>query len=181
MKELYKKLQSFQAELDTVAENSKGFGYTYADLNSILTVIRPLLKKNHLGFYQKIDQEQEKLFLSTVLFDFETGQEIVSKIEIRENIQYKGMNEMQSVGATTTYLRRYALSAILGISTDKDTDASGETKPPVATVQKRPTLSPERFEKAMAALKKGSIKMVDIAKYDLTDEQKKILNNNDKI
>jgi len=36
------------------------------------------------------------------------------------------MNEYQSFGSGITYYRRYALSAALGLVTDKDTDASGE-------------------------------------------------------
>ena len=36
------------------------------------------------------------------------------------------MNEFQVLGSGITYLRRYALSSILGIVTDKDTDAAGE-------------------------------------------------------
>lgn len=36
------------------------------------------------------------------------------------------MNEFQVLGSAITYIRRYALSSILGIVTDKDTDASGD-------------------------------------------------------
>lgn len=36
------------------------------------------------------------------------------------------MNDFQVLGSAITYLRRYAISAILGLVTDKDTDASGE-------------------------------------------------------
>jgi len=36
------------------------------------------------------------------------------------------MNVYQSFGSGVTYYRRYALSSLLGIVTDKDTDAAGE-------------------------------------------------------
>ena len=39
------------------------------------------------------------------------------------------MNEYQSYGSGVTYYRRYALSSMLGLVTDKDTDASGSSMP----------------------------------------------------
>jgi hypothetical protein len=36
------------------------------------------------------------------------------------------MNDYQAYGSGVTYFRRYALSSMLGLVTDKDTDASGE-------------------------------------------------------
>ena len=41
------------------------------------------------------------------------------------------MNDFQTLGSGITYLRRYSLSTILGLITDKDVDACGtqETKP----------------------------------------------------
>jgi hypothetical protein len=36
------------------------------------------------------------------------------------------MNDYQAYGSGITYYRRYALSSMLGLVTDKDTDAAGE-------------------------------------------------------
>ena len=36
------------------------------------------------------------------------------------------MNDFQVLGSAITYLRRYAISSMLGLVTDKDNDASGE-------------------------------------------------------
>ena len=43
------------------------------------------------------------------------------------------MNDFQVLGSAITYIKRYALSSLLGLVTDKDTDASGEqvSKKPV--------------------------------------------------
>ena len=53
-------------------------------------------------------------------------QQIESTTPIPQDVQLKGMNDFQVLGSAITYIRRYALSSILGIVTDKDTDASGE-------------------------------------------------------
>jgi hypothetical protein len=41
----------------------------------------------------------------------------------------KGMNDYQSLGSGITYMRRYGLSAMLGLVTDEDKDACGQQEP----------------------------------------------------
>ena len=67
------------------------------------------------------------------------------------NVQLKGMNDFQVMGSAITYLRRYSLSSVLGLVTDKDTDAGGEqlSKPK----DERETLSNDRFEKAVEKIR----------------------------
>ena len=122
MKEIYKSIAEFQQECPAILKDTSGFGYKYADLPAILTVINPILKKNGLGFYQCVNMDQ----LKTVIFHVETGQEIESNTSIPQGVQLKGMNDFQVLGSAITYIRRYALSSMLGIVTDKDTDAQGE-------------------------------------------------------
>ena len=83
----------------------------------------------------------------------------------------KGMNEFQVLGSAVTYIRRYALSSMLGIVTDKDTDAAGEQKPKAVS---KPKLTDENLNKFIKALADGTAKMDKIqliAAYDLTSEQ----------
>ena len=56
----------------------------------------------------------------------ETGEKITSRTAIPQGVKLGKMNDFQVLGSAITYLRRYALSAILGLVTDKDTDAGGE-------------------------------------------------------
>jgi hypothetical protein len=77
------------------------------------------------------------------------------------------MNDYQSFGSGITYYRRYALASMLGLVTDKDTDASGEqTKQPINN---------DRFNKAIEAIKQGKAKKSDLEKFELTAEQKSII------
>jgi hypothetical protein len=122
MVQLFKNLAAFQQECPVIHKGTKGFNYTYADLSQILTVINPLLKKHNLGFTQLIMEDKIK----TILFETKNGEFIESFISIPQNVKLNKMNEFQVLGSAITYLRRYALSSILGIVTDKDTDASGE-------------------------------------------------------
>lgn len=123
MKNLYKALAGFQQDVPTIHKGTKGYGYTYADLSQILDVINPFLAKYDLGFTQLIQGNEIK----TIIFHYESGESLESSISIPQGVTLKGMNEFQVLGSAITYLRRYALSSALGIVTDKDTDASGET------------------------------------------------------
>jgi hypothetical protein len=90
-------------------------------------------------------------------------------------IQLKGMNDYQSFGSGITYYRRYCLSTILGIVTDKDTDAAGEQVKPVNT-EKKPKIEGERFLKAIEAIRNGEFTAEELqAKFDLNEVQKKSL------
>jgi hypothetical protein len=118
---IYKALAAFQQDCPVIHKGSNGHNYTYADFPTILEVINPLLKKHNLGFTQLLIEDG----LKTIIFHTLSAESIESKATIPQ-ITLRGMNEYQSFGSGITYYRRYALSAALGLVTDKDTDASGE-------------------------------------------------------
>ena len=122
MKALYKALANFQQEVPTIHKGTKGYGYSYADLPAIFEVINPLLKKNGLGFTQTVNGTQ----LCTTVFHVATGETIEGCADIPQRVTLKGMNDFQVLGSAITYMRRYQLSAMLGLVTDKDTDAGGQ-------------------------------------------------------
>jgi hypothetical protein len=166
MKNLFKALAEFQQEVPVIHKGTQGYGYSYADLPKIFEVINPLLQKHGLGFAQPIDGNE----LTTVLFHVESGETLESKTII-PLVQLKGMNDYQSFGSGITYYRRYCLSSMLGLVTDKDIDASGEQ-----TGKKLPTLDTTRFNKALESIKKGEYDKARLPKeYDLTPNQLKDL------
>ena len=171
MKHLFKALADFQQEVPVIHKGTQGYGYSYADLPKIFEVINPLLQKNGLGFTQLINGQQ----IVTVLFHFESGESIESKTDIPQNVQLKGMNDFQVLGSAITYLRRYALSSILGIVTDKDTDAGGEQVKAVNT-EKKPKIEGERFLKAIEAIRANEFTIEELqAKFELNEVQQKSL------
>ena len=169
MKHLFKALADFQQEVPVIHKATQSYGYTYADLPKILEVINPLLKKHGLGFTQLINGTQ----IATCLFHIESAESIESKIDIPQGVILKGMNEFQVLGSAITYLRRYALSSMLGLVTDKDTDASGEQ---VKQEPKKATIDNARFQKAIDAISKGEYTVEELTtKFSLTEAQTKIL------
>lgn len=122
MKELYKSLAAFQQEVPTIHKDTKGYGYSYADLPTIFEAINPLLQKHGLGFTQTVNGTQ----LCTTVFHVKSGEELTGCADIPQGVTLKGMNDFQVLGSAITYMRRYQLSAMLGLVTDKDTDANGQ-------------------------------------------------------
>ena len=152
---IYKSLAGFQQECPTIHKATKAHQYSYADLPTILEVINPLLAKYGLGFTQLLQGNS----IQTVLFHVETGETIESLTEIPTD-EASRMNIFQSAGSGISYFRRYAISSMLGIVTDVDTDAAKQPLPN------------DRFEKALEGVKAGTIKKEQITKsFKLTAEQ----------
>lgn len=122
---IFKALADFQQECPVIHKGTTGYGYTYADLPQILEVINPLLKKHGLGFTQMLEGSG----LKTILFHVKSGEYLESYCDI-PTTSLKGMNDFQAIGSGITYFRRYCLSSILGVVSDKDTDAAGEKEKP---------------------------------------------------
>ena len=140
VKTVWGALASFQQEVPTIHKGTQGYGYSYADLPAIFEVINPLLKKHSLGFTQLIEGQSIK----TILFHTESEGRIESITDIPQDVSLKGMNQYQVLGSAITYIRRYALSSMLGIVTDKDTDGSGEPQPQApAKPQPKPKTKPK--------------------------------------
>ena len=173
MKHLFKSLAEFQQEVPTIHKATQGFGYTYADLPKIFEVINPLLKKHGLGFTQLINGTE----LVTIVFHVETGETIESKTAIPQGVQLKGMNDFQVLGSAISYLRRYCISSILGIVSDKDTDAGGEQiKVEVKNESKKVAIDDKRLAKALKAITDGEYTTEELLKtFDLTPVQLKLI------
>jgi hypothetical protein len=174
MKNLFKSLAAFQQEVPTIHKGTQGFGYSYADLPAIFDKINPLLKKHGLGFTQLLNSKDGENYLATVLFHVETGESIESNTLIPQ-VELKGMNTYQSFGAGCSYFRRYCLSSILGIVTDKDTDASGEQ---VKHEPKKPNIDNKRLGKALEAIAESKYTKEELlTNFNLTESQTKLLEN----
>ena len=149
MKTIYKALANFQQEVPVIFKGTSGYGYKYADLPTIFEIINPLLKRHGLGFTQLVNKES----LQTILFHIESGEVITSDTKLSSGVSLAKMNEFQVLGSQITYLRRYAISSLLGLITDVDNDAHGEQVKPIAKVLI--PITKENIAKAIQYLKSG--------------------------
>ena len=120
-----------QAEIKNIAPNKKGYGYDYVDLAKIIDESKPFLLKNNLIIMQSVgDSEAEGISITTRL-QHVSGEFLEDTFSLPLTTM-KAVNNVQAMGASITYGRRYGLGAILGIATDEDVDGkpNGKTKTP---------------------------------------------------
>ena len=100
----------------------------YADLASVISAIRTPLAANGLSVSQHPSISDDGAVTVTTLLAHASGQWLESSITLPLDGS-KGLSTAQSMGAIVTYLRRYSLSAILGIAADEDTDGNDAKRP----------------------------------------------------
>lgn len=95
------------------------FKSSYADLGSIWDAARPVLSKYGLCIMQttEMNNERNQIIMVTTLAHT-SGQWMKSYLPLNP-----AKNDNQGIGAAITYLRRYSLSAIVGVVCDEDDDA----------------------------------------------------------
>ena len=133
-------LSAFQMECPIIHKDTQGHKYTYADLPKIYSVINPILHKHHLVIAQPLVNG----CIETILYHCASEECLRAVTEIPQ-IALANMNDYQAFGSGVTYYRRYALSSMLGLVTDKDTDAAG-TQVPVSkpNISKKADVDPPK-------------------------------------
>lgn len=100
------------------------YSYSYAPLESILAKCRPVLNAHGLALLQILDDDGRGPALRTELRHAGGG-------VVGGTFPLPGSPaDPQALGSLLTYLRRYAVTAILGIATEEDDDGEGAKPQP---------------------------------------------------
>lgn len=137
LSELAAAIVSFQAAVPTIpknrvakipTKNGGSYSYNYADLTDIWDAIREPLKENGLAVTQSlVGGSSGWTGIKTTVWH-SSGQSFAETVEM----QTQGRSP-QEVGSLTTYYKRYALAAVLGIATEEDDDGNAATHSPRQT------------------------------------------------
>jgi hypothetical protein len=127
--ELATALGKAQAELKPAPMDSvnKFLGNRYADLGAIIETAKPVMLKNGLAISQLVGSDGDRVSVTTVLMHT-SGEWLKDTVSITVDYE-KVKSAAQTAGSLITYLRRYSLSAIMGIYADEDADGGTETQP----------------------------------------------------
>lgn len=117
-----KALATAQSEIENVTKDAKntffktadGKASTYATLAAVLDEVRPILAKNEIAVIQMPGNDGELVTVTTT-FMHASGEFISSVVAVRP---MKG--DAQALGASVTYLRRFALAAMCGVAQEDD-------------------------------------------------------------
>ena len=140
-RDFYEALSNFQGEVPPIKKLSRadmGYGkpkYNYAEFGEIVTTIQEPLKRHGLSYHFEIGNEPVVIkgekdedviveFIAvTCTVAHKSGYEKTTTMSVQKDAG-AGKSNVQAVGSTITYLKRYTLLALLGIGTaDPDDDA----------------------------------------------------------
>lgn len=185
---IYKKLLEIQKQVKGLSKDKKSHNYDYVTGNKLLSFIKPIMDEQGLILKQEVlSIENERQDYTT---KYGSKSEILSKVMMRftwidtetgekdENLfGANGQNDWEKgLGSALTYGERYFLLKFFHIATDED-DIDNPNRKTSAPVKILPKIENERFEKALSAIEEGKAKITDLLKFDLTTEQKEIINN----
>lgn len=123
--EIAKALAAFQAEVEQPKKSAENpfFGSDYVPLEAVVETIKNYAPKNGLSFTQwPCTNEQGRTGVATMLFH-SSGE----WIEYDPVYMKSDKDTAQAGGSVITYCKRYALSAVFGITSDEDDDGNGAT------------------------------------------------------
>jgi hypothetical protein len=138
--ELATALSKAQGEMQAAIKDKVNpfFKSSYADLGSVWDAARPVLSKYGLCVMQttEMNTDGSRIVMVTTLAHT-SGQWMKSFLPLNPS-----KNDSQGIGAAITYLRRYSLSAIVGVVCDDDDDGEtavgrGKSSPPPSSQNKR--------------------------------------------
>jgi hypothetical protein len=136
---------------------------SYTTLDEIIAKTKPALAKHGLMLIQSLAGPEVITQLLHV-----SGQFIASKVGFIP-MQGNNTNALQNAGGGLTYLKRYAISALLNLNADEDTDADDSQ----AAVL--PHLPESKMQEVSLYLANGGKIEQVLAKYQVTAQQRKQL------
>lgn len=134
---------------------------SYTTLDEIISKVKPILTNCGLIVHQHLAGNEVVTFLHHV-----SGQFIASKVQFTP-MQGNNVNALQQAGGGLTYLKRYALAALLNINADDDDDADSAG---THTVVALPSLPADKFAEVKKFLANGGTIAQVRQKYTITKE-----------
>jgi hypothetical protein len=133
---LFHAMSQVFAKMVDVAKDAKNpmFDSKYADLTAVLNAARPILAEFNLYVLQSPRMTDKMVHVQTMIAHADGG--YITDTASHERSGNQEANDLQKLGTVITYLRRYALKAMLAIG-DKDDDGASIGKPAKTTRKPR--------------------------------------------
>ena len=146
---IFKAMIEAAPEIKAISKNKQAYEYKYATLDSLIDMLRGVLPKHGLWFFQTATNgANDSLSLKTIIIHT-SGEFIEETICFDKTDLTKGKpNDTQKIGAAITYFRRYSLASMFAVASDDDVDGKIEEKEPQEAQKPKPkkqTQSPLEF------------------------------------
>lgn len=117
------------------------YDFWYAEMATILDVVRKPLADNDLAVVQILEHQGDDIVVRTMLMH--ASGEVLSQRMVAGSVR----RDIKDVGGAITYARRYSLSAMLNIASEGDSDDDGQAAgngAPVRDDEPRPRRAPQQ-------------------------------------
>lgn len=137
-------MAEMQAEIPSILERGKADrgragSLSYAKLEDILDVVRPILHKFGFAISYDIENTSESVRATGTLFH-RAGHSIKTSMILPADTS-AGKNSLQAIGSSTSYAKRYVLNALLNLATrGEDDDGFGAVPDVSVTVAQAMTM-----------------------------------------
>ncbi|MDQ0124660.1 hypothetical protein J2W17_003614 [Pseudomonas lini] len=120
-------MAEMQCEIPTVFEGAVNLhtGNAYATLDDITRALKPIMQRHGFAITFKVDNAEKIIKVTGILMHREGHREqtaMTLPIDIG-----KGRNDVQAVGSSTTYGKRYVMCALLNITTGETRDDDAQS------------------------------------------------------
>ena len=165
IKELATALAKVQGKLTFAKKDSKNpfFKSNYADLESVWDACRDLLAEHGLSVMQFPGAYVEGNMVLTTILAHESGEWVVQDMSLPVS-----KPDAQGAGSAITYMRRYALAAVIGVvQADDDANEASKDRTPAITPKQIEIINEllqktnTDTEKFLAYFKKQSVMLLD--------------------
>lgn len=157
--ELASALSKAQSEIQGAKKDCANpfFKSKYADLSSVWDACRDPLTRNGLSVIQTTGERDGNQYLYTMLAH-SSGQWIRSELKV-----IVGKPDIQALGSSLTYCRRYSLAMIAGVCPEDDdgNDAAQQAKPLLAVTPKDDKINSTQLNDLLTMLRKCPIGFTD--------------------
>lgn len=150
------------------------YEFSYTDLEGIFDALKTVYKENKIAVLQNpktFFQDGHLMISVETMLLHESGEWVKS-----EPLSVLASNNMQDLGGQITYMKRYSLSAISGISTEKDDDANGVSGNQVEYKNNQPEaprkLSERQVNRLFAIATSKGVSAADVKKVLMKDYNK---------
>ena len=124
-------MAAMQTELPSIEEHGQGNNGKYATLEDIVDTVRPIMQKHGFAVSFRIQTQERGIQVTGVLMHKDGHREETSMLLPADISGNK--NAVQAFGSSTSYGKRYVLSALLNITT-RGQDDNGNTSTRVKLV-----------------------------------------------
>lgn len=134
MNKILKAMLEVQTGITNPEKTKSGHKYMYTGLPQLMLMVRPILNAHGLLIVQSSDDTADTIGVVTTIYHAESGEHLTSTTRA-PRADLPAQNQYQAHGSAFTYLRKYAVEALLGIASTDTPDADEVATTPSVTLE----------------------------------------------